>query len=464
MPNETSRNLIKFERRVNVLFVEKDMFVCRLDRPWIDTPLWLQGFYLRTDEEIEALRKYCNSVYIDISRGIEAEYYMEEDLELPTSTFLEKAILKKKYRKRYKNKLSLKEEIVTAQEVLEEATVKFDLVMRDIELDKMLTLKIIPHFIQPMVESVMRNSDALLLLMQIRNKNNLKHYHAIDSCVMALAFGRFMGMTIDEINKLATGALLFDIGKVKIEESILNKTQPLTNKEYGIVCSHVEYAIKFLKQDETVDEDVINMVLAHHERSDGSGYPNGLKECRIPVYARVAGVIDCYNAMCSPRSYNQTLTPFDAMQELYKFRKKYFQAEIVDKFMDCMGVYPNGSLIEFKSGEVGLVLVQNYSNRSKPQVMILLNSSKIALKTFEVIDMSKPAVSKAGKPFVIIRALNKDDFDVDMSMIYDKLKIVVCNLAIPVFNDIESITDKIFFMFESMLMGVMLNIKKIFKR
>ena len=168
--------------------------------------------------------------------------------------------------------------------------------------------------------------------------------------------------------------------------------------------------------------------------------------------------------MCSSRSYNQTLTPFDAMQELYKLRKKYFQAEIVDKFMDCMGVYPNGSLVEFKSGEVGLVLVQNHSNRSKPQVMLLLNSRKIALKIFEVIDMSKPAVSEAGKTHVIIRVLNKEDFDVDMSMIYDKLKIAVCNLDFPVSKDNEYVVDKIFFMFKSILMGVMFNIKKIFKR
>jgi len=464
MPNESSRNLKKFERRVNVLFVEKDMFVCRLDRPWIDTPFWLQGFYLRTDEELEALRKYCNSVYIDISRGIEAEYYMEEDLELPTSEFLEKAILKKKYRKRYKNKLSLKDEIETSQEVLEDATRKFDLVMRDIEQDKTLTLKIIPHFIQPMVESVMRNSDALLLLIQLRNRKNLKHYHAIDSCVIAISFGRFMGMTIDDINKLAMGALLFDIGKVKISESILNKKQPLTNNEYGIVCSHVEYAVKFLRREETIDEDIINMVLAHHERSDGSGYPNGLKEYRIPIYARVAGVIDCYNAMCSQRPYNQALTPFDAIQELYKLRKKYFQAEIVDKFMDCMGVYPNGSLVEFKSGEVGLVLAQNHSNRSKPQIMLLLNSSKVALKIFEVIDISKPQVTEAGKSLVVVRALNKDDFEVDMAMIYEKLKLVVRNLDFPVSNDKESVSDKLLFIFESMYMSIMLAIKKIFKK
>jgi len=462
MSNTSARNLIKFEKRVNVLFVEKNMFVCRLDRPWIDTPFWLQGFFIRSDEELNALRKYCNSVYIDISRGIEAEYYMEENLELPTSKFLEKEIIKKKLRRHYRNTLSLKDEIETAQEVLEEATNKFDLVMSDIKRGKTLTIKIIPYFIQPMVESVMRNSDALLLLIRLRDKNNLTHYHAIDACVMALSFGRFMGMPIGDINKLAVGALLLDIGKVNVPESILNKTEPLTNYEYGAVCSHVEHGVKYLRQDENIHEDIINMVLAHHERSDGSGYPNGLKEYRIPAFARIAGVIDCYNAMCSQRPYNQTLTPFDAMQELYKLRKQYFQAELVDKFMHCMGVYPNGSLVEFKSGEVGIVLTQNHSNRNQPLIMLLLDSNKQAIKDFKVIDMRKQPVSVEGDLLVIVRSLNENDFNINLSMIYKKLKVVLPDIDLPKINDDVSVVNEAVFMIENYMTRFIKAIKKMF--
>ena len=362
---------------------------------------------------------------------------------MPTSAFLEKEIIKKKRRRLYKNKYSLKDEIQTAQSVLEEATNKFDLVMHDIKQGKIITMKIIPYFIQPMVDSVMRNCDALLLLIRLRSKNNLTHYHAIDACVIALSFGRFMGMPIDDLNKLATGALLLDIGKVNVAESILNKTEPLTNKEYGAVCSHVEHGVKFLRQDENIHEDIINMVLAHHERSDGSGYPNGLKEYRIPAYARIAGVIDCYNAMCSQRPYNQTLTPFNAVQELYKLREQYFQAELVDKFMHCMGVYPNGSLVEFKSGEVGIVLTQNFSNRNQPQIMFLLNSSKQVIRDFKVIDMRKEPVSDSGNLLVIIRSLNETDINIDLSIVYEKLKIVLLEVELPVTEDKGVLLDRI---------------------
>ena len=186
MPNNSARNLVKYEKRVNVLYVEKDMFICRLDRPWIDTPFWLQGFFLRSDEELVALRQYCNSVYIDISRGLEAKYYMEEDLELPTSAFLEKEILKKKPIIRYQNKTTLNEELEIAKLVLEKATNKYYLVMDNIKHGKTLGLKLVPNLIKPLFDCVMRNSDALVLLIQLRNKNNLGYYHGVDACIMAI--------------------------------------------------------------------------------------------------------------------------------------------------------------------------------------------------------------------------------------------------------------------------------------
>ncbi|RDH84816.1 MAG: hypothetical protein DIZ80_04955 [endosymbiont of Galathealinum brachiosum] len=451
MPNNSARNIRKYERRVNVLFVKKEMFINRLDRPWIDTPFWLQGFFLRTDEELDALRKYCNSVYIDISRGIEAEFYMEEDLELPTSDFLEKEIVKKKRKIRYKKKLSLKEEIDTAKEVLEEATNKYYLVMDNIKHGKILGLKLVPYFIQPLVESVMRNPDALLLLIRLRSQNNLNYYHGIDACVLALSFGRFMGMPIEEINRLATGALLMDVGKVNVSEAVLNKTETLTDQEFGEVYSHVEHGVQFLRQDKNIHEDVINMVLAHHERSDGSGYPNGLKEYRIPAYARIAGVIDCYNAMCSQRPYNQSLTPFDAIQELYKLRKQHFQAELIDKFMHCMGIYPNGSLVEFKTGEVGVVLAQNYTNRSKPQIMLLLNSDKQARVDFKIIDMRKLPKSDNDKTLVIVRSLKQNDFNIDLTTIYQKLKLVLPELDFQKTNPVGKTMDRVLLFIKSLL-------------
>lgn len=311
-----------------------------------------------------------------------------------------------------------------------------------------------------MLESVMRNSDALLLLTRLRNKNNHSYYHGIDACVMALTFGRFMGMPVDELNRLAIGALLLDIGKINVSEVILNKTESLTDLEYGEACSHVEHGVKYLRQGEGLHEDIINMVLAHHERSDGSGYPNGLIEHRIPAFARIAGIIDCYNAMCGLRPYHQSLTPFASMQELYNLRKQHFQSELVEKFMQCIGVYPNGSLLEFKSGEVAIVLAQNLANHSKPKIMLLLDALKRPYVDFKVIDMSKRPIGDNGKPMVIHRDLKQNDFNIDLSIIYNKLKIALNKADRSELESYNAATSRLVYLFGNLWVRILNGFRK----
>ena len=326
--------------------------------------------------------------------------------------------------------------------------------MDNIKDGKKLGLKLIPSLIQPMIDSVIRNADALLLLSRLRNKQNLTYFHAIDSCILAIAFGRFMGLPLQELNHLATGALLLDIGKVSISDEILNKSEQLTDEEYGQACTHVDHGVNFLKQDEDLHEDIVNMVLAHHERADGSGYPNGLKKSRIPAYARIAAVIDCYNAMSSTRPFRDALTPYNALQQIYNLREKYFQSELVEKFLHCMGIYPNGCLVEFNTGEVGVVLAQNHANRLKPQILPLLDSNKTPYRVFKIIDMVKQPVTSQGKPLRIVHDLEPNAFNIELSAVYGKLKSVVPEQAVIKPNPVSRLFNNFLFFVDDLWAGL----------
>lgn len=451
----------QYERRVRVLFIDKGMFISRLDRPWLDTPFWLQGFLLKTDEELHTLRKYCNSAYIDISRGIEAEFYMEENLQLPTCQFLEKQIVKKRHLTRYQNIVSLKAELPIAQQILETATRKFDLVMDNINSGNRLGLKLLPAIVQTMIDSIIRNPDALPLLCRLRNKKNLSYYHAIDACVLALVFARYMGLPLSELSRMASGALLMDIGKVKVPDKILNKAGALTDEEYGKACTHVDHGVKFLKQDEELHQDIINMVLAHHERADGSGYPNGLKLERIPAFAKVAALIDCYNAMSTTRPFQSALTPYKALQQIYNWRDKFFQTELTEKFLHCMGIYPNGSLVELNTGEVAVVLSQNHSNRLKPNIMPLLDRKKTPYRELKLINLSNQGINKNEKPLGIIRDLEQTAYNIDLSVVYNKLKNVVPDLEPEQIDSIIFLSDKIFLYLGEFWQKILSKIKRL---
>ncbi len=434
----------KYIRRVSTLFVKPHMFITELDRPWIETPFWVQGFDLKTDEELDALQRYCSSVYIDIRRGLEAEYYMEDDLELSTSRYLENRIQKKYHLVRYRSRVSLRSELPRARTALEDATEQYRLMLQNLKLGSRFRINNVFELIAPLSDSIMRNADAVLLLSRLRSHHHLPHVHAVDACVIALVFGRFMGLRLRELRNLAAGALLMDIGKLNIPKSILYKMDSLTREEQAKTCTHVEHGVNIIKQDRETPEDIINMVLTHHERADGSGYPNGLKLPLIPAYGKIAAVIDSYNAMCTLRPYDFSKTPYTALKEIYSQREQLFQPEIVEKFVDCTGVYPGGSLVEFGTGEVGLVLAQNPESRLKPQVLLLLDAHKTPCTKLRIIDLQAQKPKRNTKPLTIVSDLQSDAYHINLQTIYNKLDSVMQNfhLNVPINNPPRGIFNR----------------------
>lgn len=432
------------ERKVRTLFVTKEMFIIRLDRPWLDTPFWLQGFLLKTDEELKALNKYCDYVYIDINRGVEAEFYMEEDLQLPSNDYLEEYLRKKKKRKKikYRTKTCLKDELIASKDILEKATIKYVLMMQSVRKGEELNMSAVQELIEPMLESIVRNPEALILLSRLRRKKEYTFSHSIDACALSILFGRHMGLPIKNLRTLAAGVLLFDIGKLKIEDSILNKSDQLSDEEFRKVNRHVDYGIDILNKAEGVDPDVFNIVLTHHERFDGSGYPNGLSGTDIPVYGRMAAIIDCYDAMTSFRPFSSSDDPYKALQQIYGWRNTLFQSELVEQFLQCMGVYPNGSLVELNSGEVAVVIAQNEDQKLKPKIIPVINESKQACKDIDVIDLSRDKMTRSGRVLTIIKDVNADDLGINTEMIYEKISLVIPKENVPGMSFAEKINNK----------------------
>jgi len=423
MPDLMTKNELRYERCVSVRYIKKNMFVSRLDRPWIETPFWVQGFVIRTDQEVEALKKYCNSVYIDITRGDEAKFYIEHDYSLTRSTNKGAFKVRAKHSTPYQNEISYKEELDEAKKALEVATEKFFLVMDNVHHGKSLGLKYVPQVVNPLIDSVIRNPDALLLLIHLRDKNDLINYHSIDACVMTISFARYLGKSQEQIFRLAVGSLLMDLGKLNIPEKVLNKTEPLTEAEVSEVRSHVDDSINFLKDHEDFHSDVINMIRSHHERSNGSGYPQGLTESSIPENAKIAGIIDCYNAMCNERPHNNLYIPSDSIRNLDMMKESHFNPSLVDEFMYCMGQFPNGSLVELRNGKVGVVLSQHHLKYDKPEIMLLLDENKKAYKDFKVIDLSSQKFNN--KSHSIERGLHQEAYGINLPVIYDKLNLAI---------------------------------------
>jgi HD-GYP domain-containing protein (c-di-GMP phosphodiesterase class II) len=145
------------------------------------------------------------------------------------------------------------------------------------------------------------------------------------------------------------GGMLMDVGKLRIDPELLRADRALSEEETQRMRMHVQYGIEIIEESGVINPDVYSMVAHHHERHNGSGYPLGLKSDDIPAVARIAGIVDSYDAMTSDRSHAPSLSPSEAIKVLYKSRDVEFQAELVEAFIQAIGIYPAGTIVELST-------------------------------------------------------------------------------------------------------------------
>jgi len=253
---------------------------------------------------------------------------------------------------------------------------------RPVDIDKLYKA------VAPMVASVRRNPDAMAWLGFIRKRELGDFRYTITTAIWALIMGNEMGLTGRRLENLAIGALLLDIGNTQIPESIGVKEGPLIAEERNIVQMHVNYGLEIIEKSSGVSDEIVDMIRYHHERLDGSGYPQGIGG-DIPAYGRIAGLIDCYDAMISKRPYADQKCAYDAVRELNRLAGTIFQQEVVEQFVRAIGMFPTGSLVELSTGEVAIVVEQNVTRRLRPKLLVILNVDRQPVRRNKLIDLSK---------------------------------------------------------------------------
>jgi HD-GYP domain-containing protein (c-di-GMP phosphodiesterase class II) len=379
------------KKKISTLDLKPGMYIAMLDRPWREADVLFQGFHVTTQEEIEDLRKKFQYVYVDTLRYNPPDKARPANREAALDEELKKICGHPKRDNVYKDSTGVKEELVVAQEIHKQATETVVELLGHLQLGRALKLVVIHNVVIDLMESILRNPDAFAWLMHIKQKDAYTYTHSVDSCALAVMFGRHLGLPRDSLITLGTGALLFDVGKVKIPDDLLNKPGRLSPEEFNEMKRHVEIGVDIVSKIKGSSMDMIDMVGAHHERFDGSGYPAGKRGADIPLFGRIAGILDCYDAITSDRSYQQAISPHQALRVLYNARNTAFQEELVEQFIQCLGVYPTGSLVEMVSGEVGIIISQNRVRRLRPKIMLILDQNKVALKNFETIDLDRAA-------------------------------------------------------------------------
>ncbi|MBU0499666.1 MAG: HD-GYP domain-containing protein [Gammaproteobacteria bacterium] len=384
--------------------VEIGMFVSSLDRPWSETPFLFQGFLVREQRELQQLQEYAQHVYIMVPDD-EIELLALPSDRTPTLT-----TTKVLHQRRYEIESDFEEEVLVSTTAHERVTLLVTEIEEIVRRDRELLGQRLAEPIHLMVDSIRRNPDAYVWLTRIKHFDSYLYRDALNSSVWAAVFGRKLGLPEKDLQSLATGAMLMDIGKTVLPVELLYKHPRLLPEEWELMKTHVQKGLEVLAQSRDLSPDVIAMVGTHHERLNGSGYPDSLKGSRIPLFGQMAGIIDFYVAVTTPRPFAKTISPSNAIQMLYEQRNRYFDETLVEQFIRVLGTYPTGSLVELSTGEVGIVVSQNPGLRLKPNVMLLLDPSKQPYPAQPIVSLINYSHAGDNRPITIHKTIHEGKY------------------------------------------------------
>ncbi|MCG5525631.1 HD-GYP domain-containing protein [Ectothiorhodospira haloalkaliphila] len=384
--------------------VRKGMYVCELDRPWQGTPFPLQGFWVETDEQIRYLKENCTIVAVDRDKTPDELLQPTPGTRRRTRSAIDRVRKVECDAPPPEALAEIGAQMDRARSVWRDAQHYITEVLEDARLGRSVNTGQVRRVVSHLAEQVVESPNALLWLTHLRERDRYTSLHSINVCILSLSFGRFLGMGRDELEVLGLGALLHDIGKLRVPLEILNCPRRLTAEEFEQMKAHPVLGYALLKRNKDLPEQALQTALCHHERINGAGYPNGHKGDAIPPHARLVAVVDVYDAISSKRVYHDGMTPQDALNIIFRMRGEELDTELVEAFIRCVGIYPVGSLVELTSGEVGVVVGFNARHRLRPTVMLLLDAEHSPMHTPSLLNLASTAW-EAGSSAPAIRSV-----------------------------------------------------------
>jgi putative nucleotidyltransferase with HDIG domain len=382
-------------KKVKTEQLKPGMFVHDFNCGWLRHPFFRNRILLKCDAEIETILEHqITDVYIDTDHGLDPD-------DAPTKQFVDEFIQTElnqietranTVRQTVRGFVTVAEEMQHARLLRDETQRETQVLMDAVRLGMKLDLPQVEVVVDKLTESVLRNRHALVSLTRIKNKDEYTYLHSLSVSALCISFANHLGLDAKQIKALGVGGLLHDIGKINVPLELLNKPNALTEAEFEIMKSHVAHGERILQDTHGIDEFSICVCRHHHERLDGTGYPNGLKGGEISEFGQIGAIVDIYDALSSERSYKSALPPTDVLKKLFEWSGCYLNRSLVEQFVLHMGIYPVGSLVRLRSGFIGVVVEQGERSLLDPVVRAVYDTKRAKLvMPFEINLSSRPA-------------------------------------------------------------------------
>ena len=375
--------------RIPITELQPGMYVLNPGSSWLKDPLIYMNEGVVTDQA--QIRAIIQQGFVEVFHDPERAVHVYEPVDILSPEFARDLQQAKKTHAMAYDQVKV---IMTSGE------------LDSIELDK------IEPCVRSIVDSINTNANAMFTLAHLNDYDEYTFKHSVNVAVFAISFARFLGLTEQQQQYAGMIGLLHDYGKALVPKEILTAPRSLSAAEFTIMRSHVVLGYEALRQLAGISPEILEGILQHHEKHDGSGYPFHLKDTAIGIFGRIISICDVYDALSSRRVYKAPICPSHLLGTMYKMTGAAWPRGFVDGFIRMVGIYPVGTAILLSDGRVGIVSHCDPDFPSQPTIATInkigeavYKDATVDLKEQGNISVVRALTSKEMKEWNILQIL-----------------------------------------------------------
>ncbi|QBK05105.1 HD-GYP domain-containing protein [Hylemonella gracilis] len=382
---------------IRVESLKMGMWVEELRGSWQEHPFWRDSFLLTDPKDLERiLESSIREVWIDSSKGLDVPAGTEVETE-EQAAFEAQLELNAAARPPLGTEpVPINEELSRAAQICQQSKQAVMSMFQEARMGKTVDAAQAQHLVEEISDSVSRNASALISLARLKTADDYTYMHSVAVCALMIALARQMGLSEAQTRSAGLAGLLHDLGKAVTPPQVLNKPGKLTPAEFDVMKKHTIDGYRMLQSVGNLDPVALDVCLHHHEKVDGSGYPEGLKDEEISLFAKMGAVCDVYDAITSDRPYKAGWDPAQSLHKMAEWSRGHFDHRVFQAFVKSLGIYPVGSLLRLSSDRWGAVLAvvieQSPKALTKPVVKVFYSVDRTAHIAPQTVDLSSSNV------------------------------------------------------------------------